>query len=158
MSRSTSPCNPGRCGSQTRAPITNRDTTKGSPFVDVQGGGTLFGIRTCGGLGPAFAPAYAPAVAPACAWKLWRAGRSHGLAGPDPLPLPSEWERRGESKRAAFIFGRSFGIGRFKGSMRELFRGNLTPALSSLGEERELAALPALRSHGRRTSQTRGEF
>ena len=28
MSRSTSPCNPSRCGSQTRAPKTNRDTTK----------------------------------------------------------------------------------------------------------------------------------
>jgi len=27
MSRSTSPCNPSRCGSQTRAPKTNRDTT-----------------------------------------------------------------------------------------------------------------------------------
>ncbi len=26
MSRSTSPCNPSRCGSQTRAPKTNRDT------------------------------------------------------------------------------------------------------------------------------------
>ncbi len=38
MSRSTSPCNPSRCGSQTRAPKTNRDTTKPRAYA-------IFGVN-----------------------------------------------------------------------------------------------------------------
>jgi hypothetical protein len=96
MSRRTSPCNPSRCGSQTRAPITNRDTTKGSPLVDVQGGGRLFGIRTCCGLGPAFAPACAPAFAQ----QLWRAGSSYGAAG-NPRSQDA-WKRLNAGDRVQF--------------------------------------------------------
>ncbi len=55
------------------------------------------------------------------------------------LPLPrakdpqnGRGKRRGESKRAAFIFRRSCGIGRFRGSMRE-FIGEISPPCGRRG-------------------------